>query len=136
VPKRTDQRRRRNKENGDVTRARSTAPVGEGPEADPDWHPVAIEWFTSLGESGQSQFYEPSDWAQARYIAHEMSRSLEAPRFSGQALAAITGAMTELLTTEGARRRARLELEKGPEAVEDAGKVSRMDAYRQAAKGG
>src|SRR5690606_5848610 len=101
VPKRTDQRRRRNKENGDVTRARSTAPVGEVPEADPDWHPVAIEWFTSLGESGQSQFYEPSDWAQARYIAHEMSRSLEVPRLFGQALAVSTGSITEIHTTVG-----------------------------------
>src|SRR5690606_40133752 len=98
--------------------------------------------FTCLapgGPSGPASGTSPTgavDRARARYIAHEMSRSLEAPRFSGQALAAITGAMTELLTTEGARRRARLELEKGPEAVEDAGKVSRMDAYRQAAKGG
>lgn len=141
VPKRSDQRRRRNKPaGGEVTQAPSKVPSAEAalaaPEPDELWHPVAQDWFRSLALSGQSEFYEPSDWAQARYIAHEMSRSLEG-RFSGQAMVAITSAMTELLTTEGARRRARLELQKtAPPDPKATSKVTRMDAYRKAAEGG
>jgi hypothetical protein len=69
----------------------------------------------SLAESGQSQFYEPSDWAVARYVAEVMSRNLADGNMSAVMFAAVMSAMTELLTTEGARRRARLEL--GTEAT-------------------
>jgi len=35
------------------------------PQADPKWKPTARSWFNSLSLSGQSEFYEPSDWATA-----------------------------------------------------------------------
>ena len=35
------------------------------PEANPLWHPQAKSWFNSLRMSGQSDFYEASDWATA-----------------------------------------------------------------------
>lgn len=136
VPKRSDQRRRRNKPTVEVTKAASgRAPTGESPAPDPEWHPIASEWFTSLADSGQSQFYEPSDWATARYIAEAMSQSLESSRMSGQLFSAILSGATELLTTEGARRRMRIELEKqqAGEDPERTAKVARMDAYRKAA---
>ena len=44
-----------------------------------------------------------------------------------------SGGATELLTTEGARRRARMELDKGAVEEPDAAKVTRMAAYRKAA---
>src|SRR5690606_5981412 len=71
VPKREDERRRRNKnEDGIET---TTVKVDEGPvkapDVDTEWHPIAQEWFSSLRESAQSRFYEPSDWATAKYIA-------------------------------------------------------------------
>ena len=116
VPKRSDSRRRRNK--SDVQTA--VAPAGrkvDTPEPDNNWHPIAQEWFESLAESGQEAFYEASDWATAKYVAEAMSRSLLAGRFSGQLFAAVMAAATELLTTEGARRRLRVELEREqPEA--------------------
>lgn len=133
VPKRSDQRRRRNKPaGGEVTRAKSTGAQG-APEADPDWHPIAAEWFSSLGESGQSQFYEPSDWATARVWAHLLSAQLFSGRASAQMIQSWSGGATELLTTEGARRRARMELDKGAVEEPDAAKVTRMAAYRKAA---
>jgi|SRR5215469_6637266 len=35
------------------------------PQPNPDWHPTAQSWFRSLALSGQSEFYEASDWATA-----------------------------------------------------------------------
>jgi hypothetical protein len=35
------------------------------PQADPKWKPEARSWFNSLKLSGQSDFYEASDWATA-----------------------------------------------------------------------
>ncbi|MFQ6194864.1 hypothetical protein [Streptomyces sp. NPDC000405] len=106
------------------------------PDPDPGWHPVASDWFTSLGASGQSQFYEPSDVAVARYVAEAMSRNLNNSRFSAQLFAAVSSAMTDLLTTEGARRRVRIELERGGGAEETvpAG-VTALEIYRKALSG-
>lgn len=84
------------------------------PPADPLWHPIARDWYESLSESGQASFYQASDWATARYIAEAMHRNLKNERFSAQLFAAVMSGMTELLTTEGARRRARLEIERAP----------------------
>jgi hypothetical protein len=102
------------------------------PEADPEWHPLAGEWFASLGRSGQAAFYEASDWLAAKYVADTMSRGLRNSRPSAQLFAAVMSAMGDLLTTEGARRRARVELERGVEAPVSPS-VAIMQRYRDAA---
>lgn len=109
IPKRSSQRRRRNKV--DITHAPSDY-EWEIPEPDEDWHPVATQWYMSLQVSGQKVFYENSDWAQAFYVAEAMSRSLRTSRISGQLFSAVISATTELLSTEGSRRRMRVELER------------------------
>jgi len=128
----------RSKEEKDsVTKAPSGPPVDlpELPEADPLWHPIAADWYLSLRESGQAAFYQPSDWAVARYVAELMSRGLSSERPpNGQYVAALNSAMSSLLTTEGDRRRARMELERkksGPKLAS----VRPMDAYRDLAGG-
>lgn len=133
VPKRSEQRRRRNKpDGGEVTKAAAGARAEQPAPAD-DWHPIARDWYVSLGESGQSKFYEASDWQTARYLAEAMSRNLNAgARFSSQLFAAVMSGMTELLTTEGARRRARLELERQAEPEKPAS-VTALESYRRAA---
>jgi hypothetical protein len=86
----------------------------EIPAPESTWHPIARDWYLSLGQSGQSQFYEPSDWQYARYIAEAMSRNLkQRQKFSAMLLSAVQSGMTDLLTTEADRRRVRLELERG-----------------------
>jgi hypothetical protein len=35
------------------------------PDANPSWLPAARSWFRSLALSGQSEFYEASDWSTA-----------------------------------------------------------------------
>lgn len=142
IPKRSTQRRRTNKPAaGEPTEAPAAVDV-EPLEADPDWHPVAIRWFDSLAGSGQSRFYEPSDWATAYLLAESISRELsphlvalagevytltEAPR--GASLAAWLKGMTALLATEGDRRRAAIELQRGD--GEEADGVSWLDDVRQ-----
>jgi len=138
VPKRSDQRRRTNKpEDGlEVTKAPAAESVPV-PEGDPQWHPIARDWFDSLAKSGQAVFYEPSDWATARYVADAMSRNLSTGRFSAQLFAAVMAASTTLLVTEGDRRRVRLELARapaGPDAAELTAATD-LDAYRSRISG-
>ncbi|MCA6090956.1 hypothetical protein LE181_02045 [Streptomyces sp. SCA3-4] len=132
VPKRSVERRRRNKDVTEPVRAASAPGAVEWPEPEPSWHAIARDWYLSLGTSGQSQFYEPSDVATARYVAEAMSRNLDTGRFSAQLFAAVTSAMTELLTTEGARRRVRIELERAPAEQETPAGVTAIANYRAA----
>jgi hypothetical protein len=128
VPKRSNQRRRRNRV--DI----SHVPTGDEatiPEPDPQWHPIAAQWFAALAASGQRVFYENSDWAHARYVAETMSRSLRADRTSAQLFSAVISASADLLTTEGARRRLRVELERASTHEKPAATV--MADYRRAA---
>lgn len=134
IPKRESQRRRRNNENGqrDVTRAPGASDVVT-PDPSPEWHPAARGWFDSLAASGQSAFYEPSDWWEAYFIAEAMSRNLnQGAKFSAVLFSSIVSAMGELLTSEGSRRRVRLELERSGVGDEDEdASVSELNAYRK-----
>lgn len=144
-PKRAAQRRRRNK-SSEPESAPGAKPVGP-PKANHLWHPIAKAWYNALGDSGQSRFYEPSDWATAAVIAEAISRDLkpqyvgmtetgkvvkEALPIKGASLAAYLKGMTALMVTEGDRRRLRLELEKpGPDPAQTADpKVARMSEHR------
>jgi hypothetical protein len=138
IPERSEARRRRNKEDGPkLAKAASGPPVGvpDLPEPDPLWHPIATDWYLSLQQSGQAAFYEPSDWAMARYAAELMSRGLSSDRPpNGQYVSALDSVMARLLTTEGDRRRARIELERKPAGPQLAS-VKPLDAYRDLAGG-
>lgn len=130
VPKRSSERRRRNKES--KTEAVKAAGRVEMPEPAELWHPIARDWYVSLGESGQSRFMEPSDWQAARYVAEVMTENLTAGKFSATLFASVWAAMTDLLTTEGARRRARMEIERDDGAEGDDAEVTALDDYRNA----
>lgn len=139
VGKRSDQKlgHRAKSEAENVTKA-PAAPSVCPLEADDEWHPIARRWFDSLAASGQSRFYEPSDWATAYLIAESMTRDLN-PQFvgfrqvdrdstdaeyakiplKGASLAAYLKAMGNLLVTEGDRRRAQVELQRAQAVDED-----------------
>jgi len=136
VPKRTEQRRRRNQD-VPVDRAPAAAPFERQP-ASSEWHEVARRWYDALADSGQAQFYEPSDWATAFYVAEAMSRNLDGGRFSAQLFAAVMAASTSLLATEGDRRRLRLELERakpGADSASEADGVVQLAAYAKRLSG-
>jgi len=138
VPKRTAERRRRNKTDGEevTTAVVDARKVVEAPPlalkvtwggAEVEPHPIAVEWYESLKTSGQAQFFEPSDWQVARFVAHEMTRHLLSIKGSAMGFAALMAAMSELLTTEGSRRRVRLEIERGDGEQPVAGVIKLAD---------
>lgn len=130
APKRSDQRRRTN--SPDAEQVEIAAEVVAQPPAPKGWHALAVGWYESLAASGQARFYEPSDWAMALIIGESISRELKPqpivvtdelgakkvdmvrlPPKAGT-IAAWLKAMTDLMATEGARRRAQLELTRPP----------------------
>lgn len=126
---------RSKEEKAAVTKAPGASSVTV-PEADEEWHPIAKRWYMALAESGQSRFYEPSDWAAAQYAAEAMTRNLNDRRFSAQLFTGIWSAMNDLLTTEGDRRRVRMELQRPPAAADEPGEgVTVLDDYRAALGG-
>lgn len=144
VPERRDQVRRRNAPEVPIDTAPGAEDV-EAPEPDKNWHPIALQWYRSLADSGQSHWYEPSDWALAYLIAESMSRDLK-PQvvgvsidgkavkatipLRGTSMAAYLKAMTALLVTEGDRRRLRIELSKPQVDEDEAAAVADLDEYR------
>jgi hypothetical protein len=78
-------------------------------------HPIAVGWYESLKDSGQTDFFEPSDWAGAILVAEMITRLLEEEETTASMFASIWSAMGDLLTTEAARRRVRLEIERQPD---------------------
>ena len=135
VPKRSEQRRRRNKESKPDKVAAPITPIDAPPEKRA-WHPVAKDWYRSLQESGQAQFYEPSDWQAARLVAEELSQYLRAKKRSAMMFAQLWSAMTDLLTTEGARRRVKIEVERGaPEDNGEDAEIASLDEYRRRVAG-
>ena len=80
------------------------------PDCPEDLHPLALKMFEALKVSGQSRFYEQSDWAFALVTCERMSRLLQDGSTSGSAWSAVDSALSRLLATEGDRRRLRLEL--------------------------
>lgn len=130
VPKRSSERRRENKPEIEIVSAPGSEPV-DWPDADPDWHEIARDWFLSLKLSGQAAFYEPSDVARARYVANAMSKNLHQGQFSSMLFAAVNTAAGELLDTEGSRRRLRVELAKAvAEDPEQSAAVASLDEAR------
>jgi hypothetical protein len=137
VPKRSSERRRRNAGSKVETVKFDLGPVAM-PAADPRWHSIARDWYESLAKSGQSIFYEPSDWQYARYVAEVMSRNLkQGKKFSAMLFTAVQSGMSDLLTTEADRRRVRLEIERGdPAATQPAGVTAIADYRDRLASGG
>ena len=129
VPKREDQRRRRNKPAVPTTRAPGAALV-EQPAPGEDWHHAARAWYVSLAQSGQARFYEPSDWQVAWIWAEAVSQTLASGRPSAELIKGWQQAQTDLLATEGSRRRARLELDRPDTQQAPARKSSTRDRLR------
>ena len=130
VPKRSDQRRRRNKTDIDTAPAVAASGVVRGPECPDSLHGLARQWYESLRTSGQSEFYADSDWTSALIIARAIERFEERP--SAHMLTAILSGFGSLAATEGDRRRLRIELERqtSTDADEDAAVVA-LDEYQR-----
>ena len=88
-PKRSEARRRRNKDGVEVMKVdlddaiagEVEIPAPPEPMVDEEtgeerggWHPIAEDLYMSLTKSGQALFYEPSDWATAYAMCEALSR--------------------------------------------------------------
>lgn len=122
-PKRSDHRRRRNKEGGEVEKLNVKNPEVDAPAAREGWHPLIADWYQSLIDSAQARYFEPSDWAHAQLIAYLFSNALiekeqEDRKLPAMMIQTLFSEMSKLMTTEGERRRLRLEVERGNDGVD------------------
>lgn len=129
VPKHSSQRRRRNADSIPQKVAVRGAAVTQPPLRD-GLHPLAVDWYTALAKSGQSRFYEPSDWAHAQVVAEAIDAFATERR--ANMLGAIMSASSNLLVTEGDRRRLRLELTRTVADPDEEAAVASLDDYRDA----
>ncbi|RLC65773.1 MAG: hypothetical protein DRH97_07550 [Chloroflexi bacterium] len=67
--------------------------------------------------SAQARYFEPTDWAFARLTLHFADAQVKSGRPNGQVLATVHSMLSDLLVTEGSRRKVRVEVER--EAVKD-----------------
>jgi hypothetical protein len=79
------------------------------PGENPDWHDYAKWWYRSLRVSGQSKWYENSDWMTAFLAADILSDMLDNGYRPGM-VAEWNSMCTRLLVTEADRRHSRVEL--------------------------
>ncbi|MDO3076113.1 hypothetical protein P5W04_21060 [Mycobacteroides abscessus subsp. abscessus] len=106
-------------------------------------HPFVVEFYESIRQSAQSNYYEPSDWQFARLTMYALNEELNAVYQSGDnkgkkkplgvmKLQVINQMMSTLLLTEGDRRRVRMEIERNAAPTAEGGKVLTMaDHFKQ-----
>jgi hypothetical protein len=118
IGKRDDQRIRRNKPDVPTEKVQAIGVVAVPGLCMPDAHPVTVDLYLSMQESAQARFFEASDWAYARFCLHFCDQLLKSSRPSGQTLSVVQSMLSELLVSEGSRRRLRIEVERsnGPGA--------------------
>ena len=148
VPKKDAERRRRNTtpDNGGISAIPAeVVNLDETihrevviPDADPTWEDLTKAYWESFASSGQSIYYEPSDWMTAYTLMEMLDRHLKpqdvktgefrpAVQDGGEVeyiftpkripvpagvMNSILKGLTSLMATEGDRRRLRLELER------------------------
>lgn len=100
------------------------------PQVPKTLNPTARAWYRSLRRSGQSAKYEPSDWAAALYCAELMSKLLNARKPSAEMAGIVWRMMTDLLTTEAARRRVRMEIDRRAARALQEEEPADITAYR------
>lgn len=133
VPKRSDQRLRTN-DNNVIDKVHAFGVVRK-PDLGlgDDVHPIITDFWNSVGESAQSRYYEASDWQYFRMSLHFLNKLLWTNKPSAQMLTVVNQMLTDLLVTEGSRRRVRMEIERNIKQ-EDAEVKSIADYFQQLAK--
>lgn len=118
VPKRSSERERRNKPDYEITTIGIEGDVRMPELGIENPHPIITDLWDSLGLSAQHQYYEPSDWQFARFTLHFANQLLWTSRPSAQMFQGITSALSDLLVSEGSRRRLRMEIERNKSNAE------------------
>ena len=110
------------------------------PDTPAEWHDIAVMVWEALIDSGQSDFYQQTDWAFAYSLCDDLTHYKNGGRWnrktgefepyrSPEMLKAIQSAMASLLMTEGDRRRVRVELT-APASEQAPASVVALASYR------
>lgn len=118
VPKRSSERERRNKPDFEITTIETDGDVLMPELGFDNPHPIIEDLWASLGLSAQHEYYEPSDWQFARFTLHFANQLLWSSRPSAQMFQGVTSALSDLLVSEGSRRRLRMEIERNQAKAE------------------
>lgn len=132
VPKRSEDRIRHDSNVIDKVHAFGVVrkpPLGLGDEV----HPIISDFWDAAGESAQSRYYEQSDWQYMRVALHFLNKLLNTNKPSAQMLTVVNQMLTDLLLTEGARRRVRMEIERN-QVQQDAEVKNLSDYFQHLAK--
>ena len=73
---------------------------------------MIVDFWEAIVSSAQAEYYEPSDYEFARFTLHFADGLLKSARPSAQMLQGVNSALSDLLVSEGARRRVRMEVER------------------------
>lgn len=111
APKRNEQRQRRNKD-AILQEVEITSAPASQPPTDQSWHPAARRIWDAMGNSGQTKFYEATDWAYAQFMCDLITDYMTAGKGNGQMVSSILSGLSSLMLTEGDRRRAGVELQR------------------------
>lgn len=130
VPKRDEERIRRNKPDEPTTVVDMIGAVTAPALGIENPHPLVQEMYDSLLESGQAKYYEPSDWQFARFTMIFINKLLRTSQPSAVMLQTVNSMLADLLFTEGQRRRVRMEVERNDST--EGGKVLDVaDIFRE-----
>jgi hypothetical protein len=81
------------------------------PQPNPNWNPAVQSWYRALRLSGQSQFYEASDWATA--VAAAQAYDIFLKTYNASVFASFVRLSERLGVTIVDRKRSRIELSDG-----------------------
>ena len=125
IPKRDDQRRNKATRKADKVYTRDGDLPVKQPPAPKEWCKPARDWYTSLSTSAQAVFYEDSDWQTALaagWLYDDWHHTRRATTFGEFRMLC-----SQLMATEGERRRARLESHRNASEEEKRGAVAVSD---------
>lgn len=110
VPKRSDQRRRRNIPTGPPVEQVGGAAIEVPPLGIPVSDVVA-EWYAALADGPEARYYTPAMWQRARIVAQMLDGVLTSSRPSAQMYTALQQDMKALLVDAGELRRLGIEVQ-------------------------
>lgn len=108
IPKRPDQRRRRNAPAIPLVKVCGAASAP--PPLAIEVCPVVADWYASLADGPEARFYTPALWQRARLVAKMLDGVLTSGRPSAQMYAALQADMRALLVDAGELRRLGIEV--------------------------
>jgi len=133
IPKDPEQRIRRNKATEDGIEVDSYDLEGEVviPTAY-FMNPYVNDIWLSLKESVNRKFYEPVDWAFAKYTLYLIDQSMMNDKIPGPGMLTVFETMlSKMLVNPADRRRLKIEAERGKMKGQDGKVISAQDLFRE-----